>query len=144
MTMVKVMRWVWVKSLTGVWCQVQTAAVLMQFIVVSLLNNASSWIIIIIIIINVRPSLSTDWMIVLCVIQHHVEFHEWRPILPSILTKCPLSSILGLRHISYLLGAQTGTWSGDVKTPTTADSLTYLHIALKLRRMTARNCERRR
>jgi hypothetical protein len=91
----------------------------MQFIVVSLLNNATSWIIIIIIIINVRPSLSTDWMIVPYVIKHHVEFREWRSILPSIPTKCPVSSILGLRHISYLVGAQTGTWSGDVKTPTT-------------------------
>ena len=84
---------------TGVLCQLQTAAVVMLYIVVlSVLSNTTlltttttttTLTTTIIIIINIRPSPSTDWMVVPCVIKQHIIFPEWRPALPIILTKYP-------------------------------------------------------
>jgi hypothetical protein len=72
---------------------------------------------------------------------------ERSPALPIILTKCPVSEILGLIYNSNLVGAQSGIRSGTSEyrrhsASTSEGPADSLHIPLRIRRMTARNCDR--
>jgi len=112
------------------------------------LNNRTSRMI----IINVCPSPSMDWMIVPCVIKHHVTFLEWRSILPIIVAEYPVSKISRVRESTDSVGARPGqemvtsqhrrqsAWPGDRP----ADRFTYLYITLRIRGIAARKCQRRR
>ena len=102
---------------------------------------------------NVHPSASTDCEIVPCLIKHHIVFPEWILILFIIQTKYPASRILVLQDSSDLVGAQTETRSGDVRTRKTrcmnkrrASWSSYLspYRCQNIREITWTNCEQGR